>query len=302
MIITTLLVASVLSAPAFAAPSSDASFFSSMSAAQAQIGAQFAAASWNEEQALLELLRDHDAEVRRQAVRSLKVWVAQRTSTRDRVLEIFENRAEDLSVRREAAKTLSVVTTYPVVYQALLDYAKRGSDAGLRALAYKSLYWAASQRSDVRDDILDAARRESNSTVRLAAIWSLFVVNDNRVRDALLDIARRDADEPARVAALKSLYGHMGYPDARDLVYDLARNTSTPAAVRRAAILLHSNRVTSTQKDMLEEIATRDLDPQMRTAAIIALGSPRSEELQAYFHLIRRDHNGVMVGDPLDAE
>lgn len=302
MIIITLLVASVLSAPAYAAPSSDASFASMLSAGQTQISAKFVAASWNEEQALLELLRDRDVEVRRQAVRSLKAWVAQRTSTRDRVLEVFEDRNEELSVRREAAKTLSVVTTYPVVYRALLDYAQRGSDVSLRAISYKALYWAAAQRSDVRDDILDAARRENDRTVRLAAIWTLFAVNGNPVKDVLIDIAERDTDGAVRVEALKSLYGLMGYSDVRDLAYDLARNPNVPTVVRRAAILLHSNRVSSRQKDMLEEIATRDHDPLMRTAAIIALGNPRSEELQTYFHLIRRDHNGVLVSDPLDAE
>ena len=302
MIIITLLVSSVLSAPAFAAPSSDASFASALSAGSAQIGAKFTVASWNEEQALLGLLRDRDIEVRRQAVRSLKAWVAQRTSTRDRVLEVFENRNEDLSVRREAAKTLSVVTTYPVVYRALLDYAQRGADVSLRAISYKSLYWAASQRPDVRDDVISAAQRENNQAVRLAAIWALFAVNGNPVKDALINIASRDNDEAARVEALKSLHGLMGYSDVRDLAYDLARNPNTAAVVRRAAILLHSNRVNSMQKDMLEEIATRDRDPQMRTAAIIALGNPRAEELQAYFHLIRRDQNGVLVNDPLDAE
>jgi hypothetical protein len=94
----------------------------------------------------------------------------------------------------------------------------------------------------------------------------------------------------------------MAYNDFRDEVYDLARFTSTPAAVRKAAILLHSNRVNNNQKDMLEDIARRDSDPAMRSAAIVALGNPRAEELQTYFHLIRRDHNGVLVADPLDAE
>jgi hypothetical protein len=94
----------------------------------------------------------------------------------------------------------------------------------------------------------------------------------------------------------------MGYSDVRDAAYDLARNTGTPAFVRKAAILLHSNRVTSSQKDLLEEIATRDREPAMRAAAIVALGNPRAEELTSFFHLIRRDGNGVMVSDPLDAE
>lgn len=302
MIMTTWLVAAVLAVPAFAAPSSDASFFSAVAGARDSMSAGFKAASWNEVDTLIDLLRDRDPQVRLQAVRSLKAWVAQRSSTRDRVLDVYESSSEDAAVRVEAAKTLSVVSGYSEVYQALLDYARRGSDRRLRAISYKALYWTAAQRSDVRDDVLDAARRESDPTIRLAAIWALFGVNDNRVKDALLDIARRDSSESARVESLKSLYGMMGYNDVRDAAYDLARDANTPAALRKAAILLHSNRVTSGQRDLLEEIANRDREPEMRRAAILALGNPRAEEIWTYFHLVRRDQNGVMVSDPLDAE
>jgi hypothetical protein len=302
MITTAWLLASALAANASAAPSSDASFISAVAGARAEMAASFQAASFNEVDTLLDLLRDSDPAVRRQAVRSLKAWVAQRSSTKDRVLDVYRNSSEDLSVRREAAKTLSVVSGNSDVYQPLLDYARRGSDADLRAISYKSLYWMAAQRSDVRDDIVDAARRESEPSVRLAAIWALFGANDSRAKDALYDIARRDSDDAARAEALKSLYGMMGYSDVRDLAYDLARNTSTPAAVRRAAILLHSNRVTSTQKDLLEDIAKYDREPAMRASAIAALGNPRADELLTFFHLVRRDHNGVLVYDPLDAE
>ena len=303
MIMTTWLVAIVLAAPASAAPLSDASFLGSAADVQSEMTAAFRTASWNEVDTLLDLLRDRDPEVRRQAVRSLKAWVAQRSSTRDRVLDVYRDSSEDLSVRREAAKTLSVVSGNSEIYRALLDYARRGSDASLRAVSYKALYWTTAQRSDVRDDVIDAARREHDPVVRLAAIWALFgASNDNRVQDVLQDIAKRDSSEPARVEALKSLYGGMGANDVRDLAYDLARNTGTPASVRRAAILLHSYRVTSSQRDLLEDIATRDPAPAMRAAAIIALGNPRAEELLTYFHLVRRDHNGVMVYDPLDAE
>lgn len=303
MIMTTWLVALVLAAPVSAAPSSEASFFSAVAGARSEMTAAFRTASWNEEQTLLDLLRDRDAGVRRQAVRSLKAWVAQRSSTRDRVLDVYRSSSEDLSVRREAAKTLSVVSGYSEVQQALLDTARRGSDAGLRAISYKSLYWLASQRWDVRDDLIDAARRETDPSVRRAAIWALFTAaQDSRVQDVLKEIALRGSDQEARVEALKSLYGGMGSPDVRDLAYDLARNPAENAGARRTAILLHSNRVMSRQTDLLEEIASRDQNPAMRSAAILALGNPRAEELASHFHLIRRDQNGVLVSDPLDAE
>lgn len=301
MIMTTSLVA-ILLAPAFAAPSSDAVFANAINAAHAEMRTAFKAASWNEEDALLDLLRDNDPEVRRQAVRSLKAWAWQRSSTRDRILDVYKNPSENMAVRREAAKTLSAASGDWNVQRELLDGAKRGTDASLRAISYKALYWAASQRNDVRDDLLDAARRETDKTVRLAAIWALFATNDNRVEDELRDLATRASDADVRVEALKSGWGYMGYNRFRDDAYDLARNTSTPAAVRKAAILLHANRVESRQKDLLEDIARRDSDPAARAAAIAALGNARSEEISNYFHLIRRGHNGVLVYDPIDAE
>ncbi|UPT75079.1 MAG: HEAT repeat domain-containing protein [Elusimicrobiota bacterium] len=299
---TTWLVVAALTAPASATPSSDSVFLSAMGAAHAEMRAAFRTASWNEEDALLDLLRDRDAEVRRQAVRSLKAWVWQRSSTKDRVMDVYRNPNEDLAVRVEAAKTLSAASGNWDVQRELLDYAKRGTDVRLRAVSYKALYWAVAQRNDVRDDVLDAARRESDKTVRLAAIWTLFATNDNRVKDVLRDLARRDSDLDVRVEALKSGWGYMGYNDFRDDAYDLARQTTTPPAVRKAAILLHANRVESRQKDLLEDIARRDSDPAARAAAIAALGAARSEEIQNYFHLVRRGHNGVVVYDPLDAE
>ncbi|MBI5246105.1 MAG: HEAT repeat domain-containing protein [Elusimicrobia bacterium] len=303
MIIITSLVASLLSPlAASAAPSSDASFATALSHGP-EIIAKFQNASWNEEDTLLDMLRDNDVAVRRQAVRALKPYVYQRSSTRDRVLEIFKKSSEDLSVRREAAKTLSGVSGYRDVYEELLDQAKRGTDAGLRAISYKALYWTASQRSDVRDELLDAARRESDKTVRLGAIWALFAASvDNRVQDVLKDIARRDMDEDARVESLKSLYNAMGYSDVRDLAYDLARNSSTAAPVRKAAILMHANRTNNNQRDLLQDIANRDSDSAMRSAAVLALGGPRSEEIQNYFHQIRRDARGGLAYDPIDGE
>ncbi|MCR4296444.1 MAG: hypothetical protein NUW21_12980, partial [Elusimicrobia bacterium] len=72
MITTSLLAAALLAAPASAAPSSDASFFAAVAGARDSMSAGFKAASWNEVDTLLDLLRDRDPEVRRQAVRSLK--------------------------------------------------------------------------------------------------------------------------------------------------------------------------------------------------------------------------------------
>ena len=302
MIMITVLVASLAAVPASASAGSDAAFLQSAAAVTAQMSAAFARASWNEEDALLDLLRDRDAEVRRQAVRSLKGFVGQRSSTRDRVLDLYKDGREDLAVRREAARTLSAVSGYSQVYDALLDGAERGTDPGLRAVSYKALYWTAAQRSDVRDRLLDAARREPVETVRRAAIWALFNASgDNRVQDQLMDLVRRDPSEAVRDEALRSLYGAMGHNDVRDFAYRLAEREPS-RAVRRTAILLHAFRVESRQADLLEVIAARDADAAMRAAAILALGRPQDDEIFRHFHLPRRDRHGVLIREPLDDE
>lgn len=302
MVSITSLVVVLTLVPVRASANADAAFLHAAGAVSAHMSAAYARASWNEEDTLLDLLRDRDPEVRRQAVRSLKGYVGMRSSTRDRVLDLYKDGREDPAVRREAAKTLSVVSGYYQVYDALLDEGSRGSDPSLRAISYKSLYWAAAQRSDIRDRLLDAARRESDEGVRRAAIWALFAAsNDNRVQDQLEELARRDSAEAVRVEALKSLYGGMGSYRVRDLAYDLARRESS-AAVRRTAILLHANRTDSRQTDLLQEIAGRDSDAEMRKAAILALGRPNDEQIYRHFHLVRRDRNGVMTHDPLDDE
>lgn len=266
-----------------------------------QLGPKVVLASYDEERTLLDLLRDPDVSVRREAVRSLKTYVISRSSTRDRVVDVLRDGSEDLSVRRQAAKTLSAASHDNGVQRVLLETAQRG-DAGLRDIAYKALHWAAASRSDVRDELLDEARRGSDPRVRRAAIWGLFQSsNDGRVQDGLIDLARRDRDDGVRDEALRSLYYGMGSPDVRRLSADIARDSSEPTELRVSAVLLNSFRVESSQTDLLERLAERDPDPVVRTAAVTALGRD-PEAVAARFHLIRRNRNGGIVSDPLDAE
>lgn len=289
-------------------PVSDRAFAASLGSVHATVRAEFrksavrAALLQQEEDTLIELLRDSDPEVRRAAVKALKPYVSRRSGTRERVLELLRGGREAEAVQYEAIKTLSAASGYSEVYERLLEIGKRGP-AELRAIAYKALYWQAAARSDVRDDIEEAARREREPAVRRAAIWALFnAVANSRTRDILLEIARRDVDEEARVEALKSLYGARGSYDVRDQTYDMARGRGAAGEVRRAAILMLSYRFNSNETELLQEIAERDADPSMRRAAITALGGPNQEDILRYFHRVRRDANGVMIADPLDYE
>lgn len=256
-----------------------------------------------EEESLLALMRDRDPSVRQAAVKAFKNYVARRSDYRSRVLAMVSDSSEVLEVKREAVKTLSIVTGYSDVYERLLDIARLDYSQALRVISYKALYHQAAARSDVRDRIVDAARREGDKEVRRAAIWSLFLATpNNSARDPLIDIVRRDGDSDIRVEALKSLYGTMGYSEVRDLVMDLARRTSTDKPLRHTAILTLSARTSNDAAALLQSIARNDHDPEARRAAILALGDPRSEEIIRHFHLVRRDINGLPIGDPLDYE
>ena len=228
--------------------------------------------SYQERDTLLDLLRDGDPGVRRSAVRSLKNFIGQTYEVRDRVLALFRDEREDMPVRLEAAKTLSLATNHSEVRERLQDYARRGSDPALRALSYKALYSAAASLSHARSILVEAAKRESERSVRMGALWGLFLSGANYdARDALLETARRDSDPGLRVEALKSLYGAMGHSEVRDRVYDLARDTHEGVPVRYASILLLSAVVNSSNRDLLADLARREREPALREAAVMAM-------------------------------
>lgn len=292
-----------------AAASPEGEFLSSANAGHTVLRQAFqqrrlvSASSQQEEDTLLDLLRDNDPGVRLSAVKGLKAYVSRRSSTRDRVLDVLRDSHEEILVRAQAAKTLSIVSGYSEVYERLLDIARGNEDAGLRAVAYKSLYWQVASRSDVRDAVMDSAKRERDTEVRKGAIWAMFAGSGNSsTREALLDMGKRDSDPEIRVEALKSLYSQMGYSDVREAAYDLARNRSSEPSVRVTAILMHAFRTNNNQRELLQDISQRDSDMAARRAAITALGDPNSEEIYRYFHLVRRDSRGILIGDPLDYE
>lgn len=258
--------------------------------------------SSQERDLLVDLLRDQDPKVRESALRALKHYAGQTSQVRDRILERYEDRNEEEAVRIQAAKTLSFTSHDNRVQDKLLDTAQSGSESpALRAISYKALYLQTAGTTRIRDKVLEAARYESDGTVRRAAIWALFAGSgDSRVRDRLLEMARHDSDEDIRVEALKSLYGAMTYNEVRDRVRDMARYNSEPKAVRRSAILLLSAIISSDTRDTLQDLARRESDPELRQAAILAL-DPTDERIIRHFHLIRRTNNGQFI-DPLENE
>lgn len=296
--------------PTFAEAAAEQSFLNAVKGIQAAITAQFkspegvAALTQRDEDTLIRLFDDPDPKVRQSAVKSFRRYVARRSDYRRRVLRILDRSNEVPAVKREALKTLSVVSNYSDVYRKLLNIARYGNDDGLRALAYKALYNTAASRSNVRDKLAYAARYESTKEVRLGAIWGLFTASNNsRTRGRLADLVRRDSDVDVRVEALKSLYWAMGDNRLRRQVVSLARSEDT--SLRYTAILALSNpnaRSRNEVERLLHTIARYDNDAEARRLAIVAMGNYKTDEIVRHFHLILRGNNGVPVNDPLEFE
>lgn len=258
-------------------------------------------ASAQERDVLLTLLRDPDASVRKAALKSLRGYVGQTLSARDAVLSVYWNANEEVSVRKEAAKTLSLVSTYREVYDRLATYAERGPIPELQAISAKALYQQAAARSDVRHRLERVMLYGPDASVRAAAAWGLFAASGNpSTRDALVRASAYDASNVVRVEAIKSLYGAMGHSSVRYDAVRLALNTAAPAELRKPAIMLLSWGGDHQTRQALQRLARHEQNPELRAAAITAM-NPADEAVARYFHLIRRTQNGAVI-DPLEDE
>lgn len=297
-----LLLALAVLAPAHAAPpAADLAFgFAAVRAVVVEEGRPVQLASLQERETLLALLRDPDAGVRRAALRSLRGYVAQTSAARDAVLRVYANPAEELAVRVEAAKTLSLVSGYNEVYERLLATAERGTPPSLQAISAKALYQQAAARSGVRDRLERLMLSGPAPELRAAAAWGLFAASGNSgTRDALTRAASRDASNAVRIEALKSLYGAMGHSAMRYDAVRLALDTNAPAELRKPAILLLSYGGDYQTRQALDRLVRTERDPELRAAAVAAL-NPADEAVARYFHLGRTQSGAYL--DPLENE
>lgn len=263
---------------------SDAGFASALNAGGRTLLAQASFSSSNsEEQDLLDALNDNKPEVRVQAFKGLKRFVNFSDKARGTALAHLGYITEDASVRAEAARALSAAVADSNVRDALRKHAKdRSNPAAVRAMAYKALYWQTQYDSDVRREALDAAKRESDGAVRLAAIWSLmYAGGDADVRRDLLDLAKNGSSDAVRREAAKSLYSEMSDADVRQFARDAAKSGSGEA--RYAAIMMLSTRMFEEDARLLEDISKNDSDPQARRYAVTAIAAPVVEVVY-FFH------------------
>jgi hypothetical protein len=284
-------------------PLSDAQFSSAFKGIlqETRVSAQSLAASINHDD-LLDMLKDRDPEVRKEALKTARFEQGINTDVRARVFEMAGDTREDVGVRREAVRTLFWVTNLNETRDKLLDLARRDRAVPVREMAYKALYQSAFTFSDIRDAVRDAARGEREPAVRLAAIWALFdCTGTSEVLDTLKDLAKSyREDSSVRVEAVKSMFLAMNRSEVKDLALELAKDRNLDKELRVTAIYaLYAARNQWEVQDALKDMS-RESGSDIRVAAIKAMGND-DLFMRAYFH-IGTHVNGHVYVSPIENE
>jgi hypothetical protein len=279
----------------------DSLFSGSLAGVSQQIRTASALANLDESE-LMDLLEDRDAEVRVSALKTARHQLGFHTRVRAKVMEMARDGREEVSVRREAARSLYWVSNMSEPRDLLLDLAKRDREVPVRVMAYKALFLAAAQFNDVRDDLLDAARGERDPEARRAAIWALFdSTGDSDVVRVLKDIVVSYREDAAtRAEAVKSLYLAMNRSEVRDAVLELAKSYREDGAVRIPAIYALSNARGLSDVDRALEDMIRGSDREIKLAAIKA-STDDVAFFRSYFHLGLKPHPNQYI-PPIEFE
>ena len=253
---------------------------------------------------LLELTRSSDAQIRITAVRSLRSNLSDHKA-KGRILEMAGNPKESIEVRRECLKAL---THLPGDRDAAIMIKAAAFDNSwprpLKILGFKALYHIVVLETGTRRDLLLAATRGDDVELREAAIWGLHEASRQHIevkKDLLLMTTDRETT-PIRIAALKSLYLAMTQLDVKDRMLFLASDRKQDAALRYGAVLALSALSGDRSARMALETLTKDNDPQIQRAAVLAMGDPGHADILVYFHFAYRRGSSGPFSDPLDAE
>lgn len=309
-IILSLIFVSACFIPAYSAqiqPISDNAFSASLGEIDLQLKEltvqAFSPSVYLQERELIRLLQDKDSQVRLAALKYARTSSRlNNTRVRRQVILMAGNSNEFINVKLEAVKTLYWISRYSDVRNFLLAVAQRANEPVIRAMAYKALHGEARSRTRVRDTIMTLAKREKNTTVNRAMIWSLFQCGSDRdVRRILMATVRNDrTDMILRVEAIKSLYGAIGYSDIRRTMIQIATYEKTPRELRIPSILVLSGARGTEIKRALERLM-RHPDPVIRSTAVKAAAGSDSREIRDYFHLGYKIENGTYVS-PIENE
>ena len=255
---------------------------------------------------LLLLLDDSDQSVRAQAAKALSPYAPSDRKVSDKLAGIMDDVNDNLFVRREAVKSLSIAASQSDDLRLRMIAAaqeKKNPDQ-VRSIACKALY-STLAATDSRDALLDLlGNSNERPAVRGAAAWGLFpdAAQNSKTQDALLAAAGDQwLDAGARVEAIRSLYFPLDQnSSARETLQSLVKEVLTALPVRYASVVVfHRVHAESSARDWLSELAQTGKPDQIRTAAILAQTDGMTEELARYFHVTRLDGRSL---DPLADE
>jgi HEAT repeat protein len=244
--------------------------------------------------ALIEALKDEDAEVRRVAVwalgdiedtRAVPALMQVLTSDSDsdvrskaawalgkiedaRAIQALEQALEDenADVRRQAARALGEIEDVAAVgalNQALVNDAV----AGVRRMAA----WALGEiESGESTDALAQALDDEDDDVRRTAAWALGELEDPKAVEPLMRLVRRtDIDAEVRASAIHAL-GEIEDPRSAGVFVELLTNDTSAEVRRRAAWALGEMEVSEGVEPLIQ--ALKDSDAEVRSIVVWALG------------------------------
>jgi hypothetical protein len=223
----------------------------------------------------------------------------------DRLTLIMEAGGDNIFVRKEAIKSLSIAAAlFSDLRRRMISVVQRTDDSDIvRSIACKALYSTldpANPAADTRDALLKVLEETNGRpVVRAGAAWGLFpdAARNADTQDALLRAAGDQwLDADARAEAVRSLYFALDRrPTIRESIRSLADETLTPMPTRFAAVILFQRvNQDASVSGWLQGLAQHASPAQIRTAAVLAQTENPTEDLARYFHFTSFE------GRPLD--
>lgn len=236
------------------------------------------------DQTLIGILKRGETPAQRAAAAaSLSAFVIHSYEARTALVDCLKDTDEEDSVRREAAKSLSLPSNDDRVPEALryvAGYYRTSED--LACICLKAMYNSTHAETDTLLHVLDNGSPAQQS----AAAWGLFkAVHRVHVRTPLVQVVERSNDVVLRGEALKSLFNQAHTVEIRDLYLKVAQRDREPALRAVAALGLISRVGEHAVRRDLEDIAAKDSDADVRLAAAKALTRYVDEYVASVFHL-----------------